>query len=35
MKNAFRFQEYKERERPAAEICGAESRPFLVGEFAK
>lgn len=31
MKNAVRFQGQKEKERPAAELYGAESRPFLVG----
>ena len=30
-KNAFRFQEHNEEQRPDAEICGEESRPFLVG----
>lgn len=30
-KNAFRFQEQNEEQRPDAEICGEESRPFPVG----
>lgn len=30
-KNAFRFQEQNEEQRPDAEICGEESRPFPAG----